>query len=254
MNHRTSIPLTALVAGTFLVSTPAASAAPASNVPTDTNADDAKEICLTEASEQTVALSENTNADELIDQVMTSIDEGDFTLNSSTEDLLMEDAEATTIEIDGQEFSSVTVPVGGNYGMASNFTVVFDGDGEVTEYAESLHSENNEGNVTVESYNNGELTSSEDVDISYMTREELQNEAQNVESADEVVTQSDGTVGCVAATLGIGTVAAGTIVALCAPSCAVPVTPPTAKVCAACIGGIVTIAGSTTAFTVMGCF
>lgn len=242
--------------GMLLTSAPTAGASSESNLAASgaSGPPDAAEICSAEHAAETVAVTENVEASALIDQVLADVQDGTYTLHASQSDLEAEEAEATTIEADGEEYSSVTIPISGDYGMASNLTVVFDDDGSVQQYAETLHSENAEGNVAVESYSNGELAAQEDTDTAFMTRAELQEKAQKAESGDEAVAQSGGTVACVATTLGIGTVAAGTIVALCGSSCSVPATPPTAKICAACIGGIVTIAGSTTAFTVMGCF
>lgn len=260
MKHRTVAAVPALVAGLMLVSAPAASATP--GLETSTSSGDsvatASEVCAVETAAQggsaPVALNEHPDGDALVDQVLTEIESGEYNLNASANDLQTDQGEATSIEVEGEEVSSVTIPIAGDYGMASNLTVIFDDQGGVAEYAETLHSENAEGNVTVEAYNNGELMNSEDTDITYMTQEELQEEAQNADDEGGIAPQNTNTTACVASILGINTVLAGTVVALCGGSCAVPVTPPTAKVCAACIGGIVTIAGGTTAGLVMGCF
>ena len=52
---------------------------------------------------------------------------------------------------------------------------------------------------------------------------------------------------------GVGAVAAGIILVVCGGSCAVPVTPPTAVVCAACIGAFAVVAGASIT-AAMGCF
>lgn len=58
---------------------------------------------------------------------------------------------------------------------------------------------------------------------------------------------------CLMAVLGVGAVAAGIILVVCGGSCAVPVTPPTAVVCAACIGAFAVVAGASIT-AVRGCF
>ena len=58
---------------------------------------------------------------------------------------------------------------------------------------------------------------------------------------------------CLMAVLGVDAVAASIILVVCGGSCAVPVTPPTAVVCAACIGAFAVVAGASIT-AVMGCF
>lgn len=58
---------------------------------------------------------------------------------------------------------------------------------------------------------------------------------------------------CIMAVLGVSAIVAGIILVLCGGSCSVPVTPPTAAICVACIAGIATVGGASIT-AVMGCF
>lgn len=149
-------------------------------------------------------------------------------------------------EADGEPFTAVTVPVGGDYSMISNVTVVYDEQHEVVQYAETLLSENADGNFHIETYVDGTQTTSEDTDVRFMSDAELLTESE--EAADDREAQPAGvgsTVACLAAVGGIGGTAAYFIAGACAGACVSGVG---AGVCAACIGGYAALgAGGMTA-------
>lgn len=51
----------------------------------------------------------------------------------------------------------MTYPIGGDYSMLSNLTVVLDEDGEIVQYAQALVSESSAGTFDLRSHVDGEL-------------------------------------------------------------------------------------------------
>lgn len=130
----------------------------------------------------------------------------------------------------------------------SNLTVLFDADGAVVQYADTLFSQGDSGNFHVTSYVDGALTNSANTGISYMSDEQLRSE---VASQTAVVPMS--TAGCLAAVLGVSATVAAAIAYACVGSCSVPMTPVTAPVCAACVGGFAAVGGASIT-AVASCF
>lgn len=87
----------------------------------------------------------------------------------------------------------------------------------------------------------GELTKSEDTGIPFVGDEQLRDE---VAAAGELVAQSSNTGACIATVLGVSGAVGAAIAYACAGSCAVPMTPVTAPVCAACVGGFAVVGGA----------
>lgn len=150
---------------------------------------------------------------------------------------------ATVLEIekDGERFHSVTVPVKG-YSPLSNFTVVYEQDGSVSNYAESQFRKGDDGNFVVDQWMNGEFERTKNLGVEYIPDSKFEAEIVKAREQSEQIAQKAGEergIGKVAACLtgvaGIGGPVAYVIAGACAGSCAAPELI-SKGVCAACIG------------------
>lgn len=146
------------------------------------------------------------------------------------------------LDIDGVRATSVTFPIeGGSFVQPSNVSYVLDEVGQLSQYSESTVVEREDGMIDLNTYRDGVLVHSAQIDPSTLS-------AQQSTAAKAM----DPTT-CLMAVLGVSAVVAGIILVLCGGSCSVPVTPPTATICAACIAGIAVVGGASIP-AVMGCF
>ncbi|WP_182543082.1 hypothetical protein [Halosaccharopolyspora lacisalsi] len=118
----------------------------------------------------------------------------------------------------------MTIPVGGDYSLVSNLTVLFNESGDIVQYGETLISENDAGNFNITSYTDGVLVNSNDTDQPYTTDAQLQQDTDSgpVSSEGMAAMGAGGTAACVAAVLGVSGVTAYLIVGACTGACAVP--------------------------------
>ncbi|QRN79802.1 MAG: hypothetical protein JK586_16680, partial [Nocardiopsis sp. BM-2018] len=119
------------------------------------------------------ALAERFEAD-----VAALVGDGDMTVHASAEALVREGAVAYQIEtgLDQPQHTSVSVPISGGYSEPlSNLTVLFDAEGAVIQYAETLYSQAESGNFHISSYVDGLLTMSEDTGIPFVGEEQLRD-------------------------------------------------------------------------------
>lgn len=151
-------------------------------------------------------------------------------------------AKVYALNVDGVKATSVTFPTeGGSFMQPSNVSYVLDEAGQLSQYSESTVVEREDGLIDLNTYRDGVLVHSAQIDPSTLA-------AQQSAAANAM----DPTT-CLMAVLGVSAVVAGIILVLCGGSCSVPVTPPTATICAACIGGIAVVGGASIP-AVMGCF
>ncbi|MFT2752648.1 hypothetical protein [Clavibacter sp. Sh2088] len=168
------------------------------------------------------------------------------TQHSPAASLDREGVKVYAIDVEGAKATSVTFPLTGD-GLVqpSNLTYVVDEGGELAQYSESTVIEGEDGSLEVTTYRDGALVHSASLDAAAQPTGLLADASASASAADPTT--------CLAAVLGVSAVVAGVILVLCGGSCSVPFTPPTAVVCAACIGGFAVVGGASIA-AVMGCF
>jgi hypothetical protein len=151
-----------------------------------------------------------------------------------------EGVKAYAIDADGVQATSVTFPIEGDrFTQPSNLTFILDEAGNLTQYSESTVVEREDGILDVATYRDGVLVHTAEFDPAA--------------PATNAPTAAADTTSCLMVVLGVSAATAGLILILCGGSCSVPVTPPTATICAACIGGIAVVGGASIT-AVMGCF
>lgn len=146
------------------------------------------------------------------------------------------------LDIDGVRATSVTSPIeGGSFMQPSNVSYVLDEVGQLSQYSESTVVEREGGMIDLNTYRDGVLIHSAQIDPGTLSAQQ------------STAAKAMGPTTCLMAVLGVSAVVAGIILVLCGGSCSVPVTPPTATICAACIAGIAVVGGASIP-AVMGCF
>ncbi|WP_223830625.1 hypothetical protein [Nocardiopsis quinghaiensis] len=191
-----------------------------------------------------MTLIDGAPAERLAADVAALVGDGEVTVHASAEALARDGAKAYQIKADSDQpqHTSVSVPISGGYSEPlSNLTVLLDAEGAVVQYAETLYSQADSGNFHISSYVDGALTKSGDTGIPFVGDEQLRDE---VAAANEAVAESASTGACVAAVLGVSGAVGAAIAYACVGSCSVPMTPVTAPVCAACIGGFAVVGGA----------
>ncbi|MCI4658976.1 hypothetical protein [Cryobacterium zhongshanensis] len=169
-----------------------------------------------------------------------------ITSHTPAEFVQREGVKAYAIDVDGVKATSVTFPiVGEHFVPPSNLTFVLDETGNLNQYSESTVVERDSGILDLTTYRDGVQVHSAELDPSTLL---AAGAAEPLFAAAAISPQQ-----CIGAVLGVGAITAGIILVLCGGSCSVPITPPTAIVCAACIGGIAAVGGASIA-AVMGCF
>ena len=215
----------------------------------------------------TMTRRDGAEADQAVAAVNASIAGGDVAVQASPGLLVRDDARAYLVDTGPEAFTSVTIPVGGRWSEPlSNLTVLVDADGDVVQHSETLVGRGPSGTFTVTSYVDGVLTGTQDTGFRHVSDDQLRDGLTPAAgtTADPTVPLQDkgelsqgqsaaasagaqNTAACLASVLGISGVAAGVLAVMCSGSCAVPITPVTAPVCAACIGGAAVIGGASIA-------
>lgn len=182
------------------------------------------------------------------------IKEKKIILNGQNVNLHWNDSKFLSIDKEDTNYKSISVPIEGQeYSYFSNLTVVFDKNGNLVTYSESLITKNQVNKFVIDTYIEGAKVSTQNTDIDYINnsklKEGLSSLKQSVQESKNVNARGIGAIaGCIAAIAGInGTVAyliAGTCVAAC---------PAVAPICAACIAGVCTI-GAADIGGVIACF
>ncbi|WP_375231567.1 hypothetical protein [Bacillus cereus] len=182
-----------------------------------------------------------------------SISSGKVVLKHSDAQLDFNNAKFLDISQDNKSYKSITIPiVGEQYSFISNLTVIFDLQGEVSNYSETLvtKSENNKFEIT--SYLDGELGQSQVTNVDYKNNSEVKKSLERINAqgikADEPQYSMGAVAACIAAVAGVDIAVAYVIGGTCAASC--PAVPP---VCAACIGAVATLGAGSIA-GVVACF
>lgn len=198
-----------------------------------------------EQAEAQMTLIDDEVSRSTVDDVDTALRSGEITLQVPQDLIASDQAKVYDIETAGASFTSVTYPMGGDYSMLSNLTVVLDEDGEIVQYAQALVSESSAGTFDLRSHVDGELVFEEQTDIPYVTDAEMRQDLDDGSEELRATAQAaSDTALCLAAVLGVSVGFAGVLAFFCSGACATAVTPPTAAVCAACIAGFTTIGGA----------
>src|SRR5699024_2313849 len=103
-----------------------------------------------------------------VQDVMAGVNSGDIAVHASEHTMNASDGTVDEIDSDEGIVTAVTVPIEDSYNMLSNLTVVFDEAGDISNYSETLYSENDAGNFQLTQYTDGELVKDEDMGIAYM--------------------------------------------------------------------------------------
>lgn len=171
------------------------------------------------------------------------LDGGALTVHAAAGAVDREGAKAYLLEAGGETFTSVTFPVAGDHSaLLSNLTVVTDADGGVVQYAETLVGSNAGGTFQLTTYVDGTLVNDEDTGIAFVDDDQLAADVAGSPGSDVVAAKNTGA--CLATVLGVSGVVGAIIAKVCVGACAVPMTPVTGPVCAACVGGFAVVGGA----------
>ncbi|MGV0436332.1 hypothetical protein ACUY2R_05075 [Corynebacterium mastitidis] len=178
---------------------------------------------------------------ETVSKVKTSIQSN--ALVTPTDIQKFDFSKSTVLDVlkDGEEYRTVTVPITGHSPL-SNFTVVYNQDGTVSNYAESLFRKGESGNFAVDQWVNGNFHRTQNTDVEFIDDNELMVEIEKSRSESERIAQGlreersfGKVVACLAGITGIGGPVAYIIASACAGACVAPEAI-SKGVCAACIG------------------
>ena len=171
------------------------------------------------------------------------LDGGVLTVHAAADAVDRQGAKAYLLEAGGETFTSVTFPVAGDHSaLLSNLTVITDAGGGVVQYAETLVGANAGGSFQVTTYVDGSLVNDEDTGIAFVGDEQLAADVAATPGSDVVAAKNTGA--CLATVLGVSGVVGAIIAKVCVGACAVPMTPVTGPVCAACVGGFAVVGGA----------
>lgn len=204
-----------------------------------TSGHDEGESCSTQESSvgstTEMTLVDDQKAGDLLSAAIEAKKDGRISVQAPQGAFLQDQAKVYAVNAEDAAFTSVTIPVGGNYSMLSNLTVLFDESGEIVQYGETLISENDAGNFNIASFMEGDLVNSNDTDLPYMTDAQLRQESFTTMGVG-------GTAACVASVLGVSGFTAYLIVGACTGACGVPGVG--TAVCVACIGAYAAVGGA----------
>lgn len=158
------------------------------------------------------------------------------------------------INLDNSEYTSVNIPIIGEYSTLSNVNILFDKDNKFIGYTETLIYNNPEINkFVIDNYQNGILLEHKETSIDFISNEKIKEGLQGLKAiGNQPRTRGIGaTTGCIGALLGVNGVVAYLIAGTCTTACAAA--PVTGAVCAACIGGICVI-GAADIGAIIACF
>lgn len=194
-------------------------------------------------------------AAEKIEAAMSAVEQGAIAIHAPANTLDRTHATVYTIGSAQGDYTSVTIPVKGDFSLLSNFTVVFDAAGRIAQYNEMLLTENTAGNFNITSYADGGLVSSQDTDIQYTSDADLRKGLAGAEAGSPggVSTMAKNTGACLGTVLGVGGVAGALIAWACAGSCAAAAIGVGVPFCVACIAAYATIGGASIT-AVASCF
>ena len=188
-------------------------------------------------------------AGHLTDVVSAAVTSGEIATYAPEATLSLDEAKVYAVDTDGPTYTSVTIPVAGDYSTVSNLTVLFDYKGEIVQSGETLISRNDAGNFNISNFADGELVKSNDTDLAFMTNAQLVEEADQGTGVTTMGTAS--TVACVVSVLGVSGAVGYLIVGACAGACTVPVVG--TAICVACIGAYAAVGGASIT-AVASCF
>ncbi|NYH79668.1 hypothetical protein FHR84_003006 [Actinopolyspora biskrensis] len=240
-----------------MTSTPTMAATQEAPRSASTAARDAGSSCSAQGSsaESTteMTLVEGQDARDLTGTAFEAVKNGEISVQAPQSALSRGQAKVYTVDSEETTSTSVTIPVGGDYSLVSNLTVLFDESGDIVQYSETLISENESGNFNITSFTDGVLVNSNDTDQPYMTDDQLrQGAGSGTGSSDSMTAMGAGsTAACVAAVLGVSGATGYLIVSACTGACATPGVG--TGVCVACIGAYATV-GSASVTAVASCF
>ncbi|PMQ18560.1 hypothetical protein CIK84_18545 [Glutamicibacter arilaitensis] len=173
------------------------------------------------------------------------------TVQASSKSLAFEEAAVYKISAANGSYTTVTIPIHGEYSLLSNFTVVFDNHGNVAQYTEMHLSENSEGNFRATNFTDGALTSERDSEIKFVNDAVLEQGVS--QSLDVAMPAAKSTKNCLIAVLGVSGATATLLAWVCAGSCAAAAAGIGVPFCVACIAGYATIGGASIT-AVASCF
>lgn len=177
-------------------------------------------------------------------------------VQASSVDLAFDETSVNEISTAKGTYTTVTIPLHGEYSLLSNFTVVFDSGDNVAQYTEMHLSENAEGNFRATSFTNGVLTSERDSDIKFASDAALKqgvSQSSDSKSIDVAMPAGKSTKNCLIAVLGVSGATATLLAWVCAGSCAAAAAGIGVPFCVACIAGYATIGGASIT-AVASCF
>ncbi|MBD3689146.1 hypothetical protein H8R18_06315 [Nanchangia anserum] len=134
----------------------------------------------------------------------------------------------------------VTIPITGAVRI-SNFTVIFSPDGQVSNYAETHTKKTDDGFINIAQWINGGKSLEK---TAYVGDLDFDAPGGNSTPSFPLDRSWQKAVACLAAVLGVSSGVAAVVLSLCGGSCAVPEPTFSKAVCAACVGGIVTLGGA----------
>lgn len=182
------------------------------------------------------------------------IEKDNFIVNGDKNNLNFEEANVVKINLDNSEYTSVNIPIIGEYSTLSNVNILFDKDNKFIGYTETLIYNNPEINkFVIDNYQNGILLEHKETSIDFISNEKIKEGLQGLKAiGNQPRTRGIGaTAGCIGALLGVNGVVAYLIAGTCTTACAAA--PVTGAVCAACIGGICVI-GAADIGAIIACF
>lgn len=169
---------------------------------------------------------------------MKEVDNGSISVKNPVADLALDQTKAYKVTSANGTFTSVTIPLDAGHSMPSNLTIMYNQKGDRIQYNETVVGKNDAGNFHVDSYTNGQLVKAKDLDVAYVSNDQLKKDIDTTATRKA----TDATQNCVNTALGVSGVLAVLMAAVCVGVCAIPgvATP----VCVACIGALATFAGS----------
>lgn len=185
------------------------------------------------------AVSAKTS-ESLIARTQDLLDRSQVKLFAALSSLEFDSAKVYALPTSEGMYHSITIPITSTIPI-SNFTVVYAPDNRVSNYAETQIEQTKGGFVTIAQWINGNKTLDKTEYVG-----ELNFDSSGTENAPTLLkAQSwDKAVACLAAVLGVSSGVAAIVLSLCGGSCAVPEPTFSKAVCAACIGGVITIGGA----------
>jgi len=194
---------------------------------------------------------DNSKAQQLTRKIQKAAEKGQISVQAPQSALSYGQAKVYTVKADNSAFTSVTIPIAGEYSTVSNLTVLLGVGGRIIQYSETLISANEVGNFNITTFVDGALVNSNDTDMAYLTNAQLL--ASDAAGSEDMITAMGprSTAACVASVLGVSGFVGYLIVGACTGACAVPGVG--TAVCVACIGAYAAVGGASIT-AVASCF